>query len=54
MALSKLKEAIGEPTKEATAFINATYIQLKELNEPNNPQEPVISSKNLDDVLSRQ
>ncbi|XP_004498724.1 homeobox protein knotted-1-like 6 [Cicer arietinum] len=38
MALSKLKEAIEEPTKEAKAFINATYIQLKELGDANNPQ----------------
>ncbi|KAK2399627.1 KNOX meinox protein [Trifolium repens] len=36
MALSNLKEVIEEPTKEAKSFINATYIQLQELNEPNN------------------
>ncbi|CAJ2674319.1 homeobox protein knotted-1-like 1 [Trifolium pratense] len=36
MALSNLKEVMEEPTKEAKAFINATYIQLQELNEANN------------------
>lgn len=36
MALDKLKEVIEEPTKEANAFINSTYIQLKELDEGNN------------------
>ncbi|CAL5206820.1 unnamed protein product [Lathyrus oleraceus] len=36
MALGKLKEVIEEPAKEANAFINATYIQLKELDEGNN------------------
>ncbi|KAL5122969.1 Homeobox protein knotted-1-like 6 [Glycine soja] len=35
MALSKLQEAIEEPTKETNAFIRATYLQLKELNELN-------------------
>ncbi|CAK8570446.1 unnamed protein product [Lathyrus sativus] len=35
MALGKLKEVIEEPAKEANAFINATYIQLKELDEGN-------------------
>ncbi|KAK7308644.1 hypothetical protein VNO77_42264 [Canavalia gladiata] len=47
IALSKLKEAIEEPTKETIAFIRATYLQLNELNEPNHPQL-LISSKNLD------
>jgi len=36
MALSNLKEVIDEPTKEAKAFIDATYIQLQELGEANN------------------
>jgi len=36
MALSNLKEVIDEPTKEAKAFIDATYIQLQELGEGNN------------------
>ncbi|KAL5070962.1 hypothetical protein RYX36_021849 [Vicia faba] len=36
MALDKLKELIEEPTKEANAFINSAYIQLKELDEGNN------------------
>ncbi|KAL2347803.1 hypothetical protein Fmac_001803 [Flemingia macrophylla] len=37
MALRKLKEAIEEPTKETNAFIRATYLQLKELNELSDP-----------------
>ncbi|CAJ1932710.1 unnamed protein product [Sphenostylis stenocarpa] len=37
MALSKLKEAIEEPTKETNAFIRATYLQLKQLDELNHP-----------------
>ncbi|RDX98321.1 Homeobox protein knotted-1-like 1, partial [Mucuna pruriens] len=37
MALSKLKEAIEEPTKETNAFIRATYVELKELNELKEP-----------------
>ncbi|KAJ1418360.1 hypothetical protein SESBI_15860 [Sesbania bispinosa] len=45
VALSKLKEAIEEPTKEAKAFINATYAQLKELNEANNPQHLIIKQQ---------
>jgi len=35
MALSKLKEAIEEPTKETNAFIRATYHELKQLDEVN-------------------
>ena len=53
MALSKLKEAIEEPTKETKAFINATYNQLKELNEQNKQHQPSMSGKSLDDALSR-
>ncbi|ESW25203.1 hypothetical protein PHAVU_003G016200 [Phaseolus vulgaris] len=37
MALSKLKEAIEEPTKETNAFIRATYHELKQLDEVNQP-----------------
>ncbi|XP_047160021.1 homeobox protein knotted-1-like 7 [Vigna umbellata] len=37
MALSKLKEAIEEPTKETNAFIRATYHELKQLEEVKNP-----------------
>ncbi|XP_006469327.1 homeobox protein knotted-1-like 2 [Citrus sinensis] len=31
--LSKLKEAIEEPVKETESFIDATYVQLRELRE---------------------
>ncbi|QCD89454.1 KNOX2 protein [Vigna unguiculata] len=37
MALSKLKEAIEEPTKETNAFIRATYHELKQLEEVKHP-----------------
>ncbi|KAI9074968.1 hypothetical protein K1719_043018 [Acacia pycnantha] len=38
MALSKLKEAIEEPTRETKAFINGMYIDLKDLTDDNNIQ----------------
>lgn len=44
MALSKLKEAIEEPTRETKAFINGMYIDLKDFTDhndiqPNDPQD---------------
>ncbi|KAF7827600.1 homeobox protein knotted-1-like 1 [Senna tora] len=36
MALSNLKEAIEQPTKEANSFINSMHLQLNELSKPNN------------------
>ncbi|XP_028752539.1 homeobox protein knotted-1-like 1 [Neltuma alba] len=57
MALSSLKEAIEEPTKEARAFINSMHVELKELCNPNHtnnnnhnkPQDAIecSSKKNL-------
>ncbi|KAI9091331.1 hypothetical protein K1719_028142 [Acacia pycnantha] len=52
MALSSLKEAIEEPTKETRAFINSMHVELKELSNNNNKlsQDATIecsSKKNL-------
>ncbi|XP_028767093.1 protein KNATM-like [Neltuma alba] len=42
VALSKLKEAIEEPTRETKAFISGMYIDLKDLTDNNNiqPNDP--------------
>ncbi|XP_054823429.1 homeobox protein knotted-1-like 1 [Prosopis cineraria] len=56
MALSSLKEAMEEPTKETRAFINSMHVELKELCNPNDhndtnnkPQDAIecSSKKNL-------
>ena len=36
MELSRLKEGMEQPIKEAASFINAMNIELKELSGPNN------------------
>lgn len=42
MALSNLKEALEEPTKQTKAFIDSMHVELKELSKPNNkPKDSV-------------